>query len=155
LHDVANEFRELVDRFRELHQRGRAILVNAFEPYGDGVRLDEEDTGGLGKRPSPGSLEFEDGHPFGRGVEWPASRIDLGKASVLDAEFLAEQLVVLLESVVVGCQSDAGIDAVGRPAASVNDGIVGQGDDVQDGGSDVSGPSGGQRDVWQRLVGQR
>jgi hypothetical protein len=30
------------------------------------------------------------GHPF-RGVEWSASRIDLGKASVLDTKLLAEQ----------------------------------------------------------------
>jgi hypothetical protein len=52
-------------------------------------------------------------------------------------------------------QSDAGIHAVGGPAASGHDGIVGQRDDVQDGGSDVLGPFGRQRDVWQRLVGQR
>jgi hypothetical protein len=62
-----------------------------------------------------------------------ASRIDLGKASVLDAEFLAEQLGLLVELVVLSRQSDAGIDAVGRPAASGHDCIVGQGDDVQDG----------------------
>jgi hypothetical protein len=60
-------------------------------------------------------------------------RIDFGKPSVLDAEFLAEQLVVLLELVVVGCQSDACIDAVGGPASGANDGAVGQGNDMQDG----------------------
>jgi hypothetical protein len=60
-------------------------------------------------------------------------RIDFGKPSVLDAEFLAEQLVVLVESVVVGYQSDAGVDAVGGPAPSSHDGVVGQGNDMQDG----------------------
>jgi len=72
-------------------------------------------------------------NPAGRGVVWSSSRIELGDTSVLDAEFLAEQLVVLLESVVVGCQSDAGVDAVGGPAASSHDGAVGQGNDVQNG----------------------
>jgi hypothetical protein len=72
-------------------------------------------------------------NPAGRGVVWSSSRIELGDTSVLDAEFLAEQLVVLLEPVVVGCQSDAGVDAVGGPAASSHDGAVGQGNDVQNG----------------------
>jgi hypothetical protein len=54
---------------------------------------------------------------------WSSSRIEPGDASVLDVEFLAEQLVVLVESVVVGCQSDAGVDAVGGPAASSYDSV--------------------------------
>ena len=87
----------------------------------------------LGERPATSGLELEDGHPLGRGVVWSSSRIELGDASVLDAELLAEQLVVLSESVVVGYQSDAGIDAVGGPAASSHDGAVGQGNDVQNG----------------------
>jgi hypothetical protein len=37
-----------------------------------------------------------------QGAVWPASRIDLGKPSVLDAEFFAEQLGLLLELVVLG-----------------------------------------------------
>jgi len=64
---------------------------------------------------------------------WSSSRIEPGNASVLDAELLAEQLVVLLESIVVCYQSDAGIDAVGGPAAGGYDGVVGQRDDVQNG----------------------
>jgi len=72
-------------------------------------------------------------NPAGRGVAWSVPKIDFGKPSVLDAEFLAEQLGLLLELVVVGCQSDAGIDAVGGPASGASDGVVGQGNDVQDG----------------------
>ena len=64
-------------------------------------------------------LEFHDGHPLGVGVMGSSSRIEPGDANVLDAERLAEQLVVVLESVVVGNQSDAGVDVVGRPAAGV------------------------------------
>ena len=67
------------------------------------------------------------------GVVWPTARVDRGEACVLDAEFLAEQLGVLLESVVVGCQSDGGIDAVGGPAAGGYDSVVGQRDDLQNG----------------------
>ena len=102
---------------------------------------------------APGSLEFQDGHPFGRGVVWPASRIDPGKPSVLDSEFLAEQLSLLLELVVVGGQSDAGVGAVGGPAASRYDRVVSQGNGVQDGGLDVPRPSGRKRDVWQSRSG--
>jgi hypothetical protein len=44
---------------------------------------------------------------------WPTARADLGKARALDAEILAKRLVVLLESVVVGYQSDARMDVPG------------------------------------------
>jgi hypothetical protein len=47
--------------------------------------------------------------------------------------FLAEQLVVLVESVVVAGEPNTGVDAVGRPAVSSHDGVVGWGNDVQDG----------------------
>jgi hypothetical protein len=83
------------------------------------------------------------------------SRTDLGEASVLDPEFLAEQLDLLLELVVLGRQADACVDAVGSPAAGRHDSEVGQGDDVENGRLDVLGPSGRQRDVWQLMVGQR
>jgi len=63
----------------------------------------------------------------------PASPIDPGKANIPDAEFLTEQLGLLVESVVVGGQAGADVDAVGGPAASGYDGMVGQGDDVQNG----------------------
>ena len=104
---------------------------------------------------SPGSLELKDGPAFGTRVVWSTVRVDLRHASVLDAEFLAEQLGIVLELIVVSRQANAGVDAVGSPAASRRDGVVGQGDDVQDGGFDVLGPSGRQRNVWQKWVGQR
>ena len=34
----------------------------------------------LGKRPSPGSLQLQDGHPFGGGIVRTSPRIDLGDA---------------------------------------------------------------------------
>ena len=85
----------------------------------------------------------------GRAALRPAPRIDLGKPSVLDAEFLTEQLGLLLDLVVLGRQANAGLDAVGSPARGCYDSVVAQGDDVQDGGSDALGPSGRQRNVWQ------
>jgi len=130
---VADKVRELVDGLPELHQSGRAVFIDSFEPGGNRIILDEERACSLGERPAASGLELEDGHAFGGGVMWSSSRFELGDASVLDAEFLAEQLVVLLESVVVGCQSDPGVDAVGGPAAGDYDGIVGQADNVQNG----------------------
>jgi len=82
---------------------------------------------------SPSRLEFQDGHAFGRGVIWPVPRIDLGKASILDAKLLAEQLDLLLEMVVLGCLSSARVQGVGRPSAGRRDSVLGQGDDVQHG----------------------
>ena len=105
---VADEVRESIDRLPELYQRGRAVFTNSLEPSGNGFRLDEEGAGGLGERPPPGSLELEDGHSFGRGVVWPASRIDLGQASILDAKLLAEQFDLLLSLVVVAGEPDSG-----------------------------------------------
>ena len=60
-------------------------------------------------------------------------RIDFGKPSVLDAEFLAEQLGLLRELVVVAGEPNTNVDAVGGPASGANDGAVGQGNDMQDG----------------------
>ena len=59
--------------------------------------------------------------------------MDLGGPRVLDADLLAKELDLLLEPVVLCRQAYAGVDAVGRPAASRYDGAVSQGDDVQDG----------------------
>jgi len=59
--------------------------------------------------------------------------IDLGKASILDAELLTEQLDLLLELVIFSGLSGARVQGVGRPSAGRRDGVLGQGDDVQDG----------------------
>ena len=73
------------------------------------------------------------------GVVWTVPRIDLGDAGVLDAKLLTEQLDLLRESAVLGCPSGARVQGVGRPAAGRHDSVLGQGNDVQNGGFDVSG----------------
>jgi hypothetical protein len=60
-------------------------------------------------------------------------RIDLGRPSVLDAEFLAEQLDLVLEPILISRQANAGVDAVGSPAVSGFSSVVGEWNDVQDG----------------------
>ena len=64
---------------------------------------------------------------------WPASRIDLGQASVLDAEFLLEQGDLVGQAIDLGGLPGPRVEGVGSPAAGAHDGVVGQGDDVQDG----------------------
>ena len=71
-----------------------------------------------------------------RAVPW----IDLGDAGVLDAKLLAEQLDLLLESVIFCSLPGARVQGIGRPAPGRYDSVLGQGDDVQHGGLDVSGP---------------
>ena len=90
----------------------------------------------------------------GRGVVWPTSWIDSDHASVLDSDLLAKELVLLLELLVVACEPDTCVDAVGGPAAGRCDGVVGEGNDLQDGRFDAAIPSGRQRNVWKRLIAQ-
>ena len=59
--------------------------------------------------------------------------IDLREASVLDAELFTEQLGLLLELAVVAGEPGPGVQAVGGPVAGCDDGVMGQGDDVQNG----------------------
>jgi|TARA_B100001964_G_scaffold39812_1_gene43539 hypothetical protein len=126
LDDIADEVRELVDGLSESDQGCVPGLVDSLQPGGYGCWFYEEDLGGLGERPCPSGFEFEDGHSFDRGVVWSAVRIDLGHASVLDAEFLTEQLDLLIESVVFGGKAYSSVGAVGGPAPGASDGVVSQ-----------------------------
>jgi len=152
LDDVADEVRELVDRLSELDQGVVAIFVDSLQPGGYGRWFDEEGLGGLGKRPCPSGFEFEDGHAFGGGVVWFTVRVDSGHASVFDAEFLTEELGLLLESVVLGCKANASVDAVGGPAPGAGDGVVSQRNDVDDCRADGIRPSRRQRNVRQSVI---
>ena len=70
--------------------------------------------------PCPSGFKFKYGHSFSRGVVWSPVRIDLGHASVFDAEFLTEQLDILVESVVFGSKAYSSVDTVGgQPLAQV------------------------------------
>jgi hypothetical protein len=53
-------------------------------------------------------------------------RVDLGDSSVFDAEFLTEQLDLLIESVVFGSKAQASVGDVGGPAPGAGDGVVSQ-----------------------------
>jgi hypothetical protein len=66
------------------------------------------------------------GHAIGRAAIWPTAWIDPGQASIFDADLLAEHFGFLLEPVVLGGQAYPDVAAVGCPAASGYDGVVGQ-----------------------------
>jgi hypothetical protein len=97
--------------------------------------------GGLLQRPAASGLELEDGHPLGGPVVRSAMGWDLRHAKLMDAEFLAQQGDLLMVTVEFGLESDARIRAVGGPAAGVGESELGQADDVQDSGLDVSVPA--------------
>jgi len=126
LDDVSDEVRELVDGLPELDEGCVRFLVDPLQPRSDGPGLDEEGLGGLGKRPSSGRLELEDGHAFGGSVVWAAVRIEPGHASIPDADLLVKEFDFLLEPVALGGKADPGVDAVGGPASGAGDGVVGQ-----------------------------
>ena len=75
-------------------------------------------------------------------------------ASIFDAEFLMEQLDILVESAVFGSKAYSSVGAVGGPAPGAGNGVVSQGNDVDNGGSDGLRPAGGQRNVRERWVTQ-
>lgn len=141
LDDIPDEVRELVDGLSELDQGGVAILVDSLEPRGYGGRFDEESLSRLGKRPCPSSSELKDGHAFGRGVVWSTVWVDLGHARVFDAEFLTEQLGLLAKLAILCCKAYSGVDTVGSPASGAGDGVVRQGNDVDDCRADGIRPS--------------
>jgi len=97
--------------------------------------------GAMIHRPSSGEVIDDHGQPP---AERPSLRcrerqpgcpgIDLGEASILDAELFAEQLDLLLDLVVLAGEPDSGVDAVGSPTAGHYNGVMGQGDDVQNRG---------------------
>ena len=152
LDDVPDEVRESVEWLSELDEGGISLLVDPLQPRGDGCRPDEEGLGGLGKRPSADGLEFKDGHAFGGRIVWPSARIELGHASVLDADLLAKEFDLLLEPVALGRKAYTGIDAVAGPATGARNGVVRQRDDVNDGGLDVLCPARRQRHVGEHLI---
>jgi hypothetical protein len=71
----------------------------------------------------------------------PAARMNPGHPSIPDAKLLPKELDLLPEPIILSGQSDPGVDAVGRPAAGGYDGVVSQGDDVEDGRLDAPGSS--------------
>ena len=82
----------------------------------------------------------------------PLSRIELGDAGVLDAKLLPKQGNVVAQASHLGGLPGARVEGVGSPAAGAGHGELGHGDDVQDGGFDVLGPSGRKRDITKTVV---
>ena len=107
---------------------------------------DVKHAGRLLQRPTTGRLEFQDRQSFGGWIVGAPMRIDGCHAGILDPGFLTQQ-GELLDSAVTFClEPNSRIDTIGRPAASVGGGELGQRDDLQDGPSDVSRPRFRERD---------
>jgi hypothetical protein len=60
-------------------------------------------------------------------------RIDLGHASVLDADLLLKQGNLASQAVDFGCLPGARVEGIGGPAPGRRDSVLGQGDDMQNG----------------------
>lgn len=74
---------------------------------------------------------------------------------ILDADFLFQHGKFCFESIVPGFEPHSLIRTVGRPTAGVDCCILGQTDDMQDGGADVAGPSVAQRNFGLTLCSHR
>jgi hypothetical protein len=132
-HDVRNDVREPVDGLGRPDERGRSVLIEPDHPVGDRGLGHEEPLGRLRCRPAASGAEFEDGEALHRWIVRAVTRRDALHASVLDAQFLAEQGQFVL-------QADGGGDAVGGRAQ----GDPGQGEGVEDRGASSPRPAAGQ-----------
>ncbi len=67
-------------------------------------------------------------------------------ARIFDTDLFREKRHLLLEPAVLAFETDAFEPAVGRPAAGVGRGALGQRDDMEHGRPDAPGPNLGERD---------
>jgi hypothetical protein len=146
LDEVANAVGELVDRLTGLYQGFGSCLIDSPHPGADGVGRHQKYFGSRLQRPTSGGTQFEDRHTLGGWVVRSPLGVDLRHPDILDAYLLATQGHFLLEAVALGFQPNPLVGAIGRPTATVGQGILTQSDDVQDSGFDVSAPAFGERD---------
>jgi len=125
--------------------RGGPFVVESSGPGSDRRRGNEKPAGRLRCIPSACGSQFKDGEALGRGIMGTPLGWNPHHASVLNPHLLGQQGNLLTEAVVVLFESDPGVSVVGGPAACIDDGEVGKGDSVDDGGTDALGPSRGQR----------
>jgi hypothetical protein len=146
LDEVASAVRKLVDRLTGLYQGFASCLIDSPHPGADGVGRQQKYLGSLLQGPTSAGAQFEDRHALGGWEVRSPLGVDLRHADILDAYLLAAQGHFLLEAVALGFQPNALLAAVGRPTATVGQGLLTQGDDVQDRGFDVGAPTLGERD---------
>jgi hypothetical protein len=144
---VAYQLGELVDRLGGLHQGLGSCFIDLPDPEADGICGDEEGFGSLLQGPRSGSAEFKDGHAFGGGIVRSAGGRDQAHPDVFDSQLVFPEAQFLPESVVFSLKADALIGAIGGPTATVGQGILSEGHDVEDSGFDADVPALGERDL--------
>ncbi len=147
LDEVANIVGELVNGLGSLHEGLGSCLVDSPNPGADRIRSDLEGPGGLLRRPASGGPEFEDSHPLGGRIVRPPGWSHLAHPCVLDPKLLLTQGQFLLQAVVLGFQANPLVAAVGRPTATVHQGVLGQSNDVEDSEFAVCAPASREWDL--------
>jgi hypothetical protein len=74
--------------------------------------------------------------------------------SILD-DLLPQKVNLTLRAVDLGCMTGPWIEAVGSPASGREDRVMGQGEDVQEGRPDPSGPGLGKGEIGDRVTHHR
>ena len=93
-------------------------------------------------------MKFQDCHSLRGWVVRSPPGIDLCHADVFDANLLTKLSHFLGQTVVLGLQPDPLVAAVGGPVPPVGQGILCEGDYMENGGFDVGAPVLGEWDLW-------
>lgn len=147
LDEMADQLGKLVDRLEGLHQGLGSFLINPPDLGADGFRCHQEDLDSLLQGPTSGGTKFQDCHSLRGWVVRSPPGIDLCHADVFDANLLTKLSHFLGQTVVLGLQPDPLVGAVGGPAPTVGQGVLCEGDYMENGGFDVGAPVVGEWDL--------
>jgi len=147
LHEVADQVRELVDRLLQSQQGVRPLFIDPRHPCRHGGERQGEAIRGLLRRPTASSPHLEDRHALEWRVEGSPVRMEPCHPGVLDAELLLEKGQRLLQAVDLGLRPGPVLRIVGGPGHHDREGVVAEGQDLDDGGLHPAVPVTGQGDL--------
>ncbi|MBI2440540.1 MAG: hypothetical protein HYV35_04125 [Lentisphaerae bacterium] len=134
LDDITDKFRMFVYWYRCFDED---VIIGTFEPGSNRIGINQEDTGGLGERPTVGGHEFKDKLAF----KWDIIGAMMGRSSghtgVLDTRDFFEVGCFGNGLVTFDSQPDALDGAIGGPGAGMDQGPMGKRDDMKNGLADV------------------
>jgi len=118
-HEVRDEIGKPVHRFGQADERIRAFLIETPHPGRDRERGHQEDSGGLGKRPTPSGAKFEGRQSLRGRIMGSSVGLELLHAGILDADLFSQELDLLLQPITLGPPSELMVHALrGQPWAS-------------------------------------
>ncbi len=118
LDHVGDILRKLIDRLREPDEGLGTLSPNTSLPLGDGSRLDEQVSCGLGDGPASSRSQFEDRQPLVGLVVRAFPRIEAFEACMREPKLLSQEHILRLRLVERSPKSHSGDRRVCGPSAT-------------------------------------